>query len=272
MPENRVVLITGASSGFGRETARLLLGRGFKVYGTSRNPPSKPQELGVGMLALDVNSDSSVQGGVSELLDEAGRLDVLVNNAGYVLTGGAEETSIAEAKAQFETDFFGPVRMAKAVLPTMRKQGSGQIINISSMAAILPVPFEGYYAAAKAALLAWSEALRHEVKSFGIKVSVIEPGFFKTNLGRSRNIAKSTIRDYDDLRQRATAALDDDFENGADPKIVGETVLRIIKNGNPKLEYAVGREKRYKTLKHIMPQSIIENGVRRHWKLDTQKS
>src|SRR5437899_11856185 len=171
MPENRVVLITGASSGFGRETARLLLGRGFKVYGTSRNPSARPQEQGVGMIALDVDSDNSVQNGVKELLDEAGRLDVLVNNAGYVLTGGAEETSIAEAKAQLETDFFGPVRMTKAVLPTMRKQGSGQIVNISSLAAVLPVPVEGYYAAAKAALLAWSEALRPEHKSSGINVT-----------------------------------------------------------------------------------------------------
>jgi short-subunit dehydrogenase len=220
------------------------------------------------MIALDVDSDDSVKNGVKELLDETGRLDVLVNNAGYVLTGGAEETSIPEAKAQFETDFFGPVRTTKAVLPTMRKQGLGHIVNISSLAAVLPVPFEGYYAASKAALLAWSEALRHEVKAFGIKVSVIEPGFFKTNLGRSRKIAKYTIRDYDELRQRATATLDHDFENGADPKIVGETVLRIITSKNPKLEYAVGRERRYKTLKHLMPQSIIENGVRRHWKLD----
>ncbi len=268
MTETRVVLITGASSGFGRETARLLLDRGFKVYGTSRNPSAKPQESGVGMMTVDVDSDSSVENGVKELLDEAGRLDVLVNNAGYVLTGGAEETSIAEAKAQFETDFFGPVRMAKAVLPIMRKQGTGQIINLSSLAAVLPVPFEGYYAAAKAALLAWSEALRHEVKSFGIKVSVVEPGFFKTNLGNTRKIARYTIRDYDELRQRATAKLDEDFENGADPKIVAQTILRIITGKNPKLEYAVGSEKRYKTLKHLMPQSIIESGVRKHWNLD----
>jgi len=268
MPENKVVLITGASSGFGRETARILLSRGFKVYGTSRNPSAKPQEPGVGMLTLDADSDNSVQSGVKELLDKTGRLDVLVNNAGYVLTGGAEETSILEAKAQFETDFFGPVRMTKAVLPTLRKQGSGQIINISSMAAFLPVPFEGYYAAAKAALLAWSEALRHEVKSLGVKISVIEPGFFRTNLGEARKVAEYPIWDYDSLRVRAISALDHDFRNGADPKIVGETVLRIIRSKNPNLEYAVGREGRYRRLKHLMPQSIIENGVRRHWKLD----
>lgn len=220
------------------------------------------------MLELDVDSDDSVRNGVKELLDETGRVDVLVNNAGYVLTGGAEETSIAEAKAQFETDFFGPVRMTKAVLPTMRKQGSGQIVNLSSLAAVLPVPFESYYAAAKAALLAWSEALRHEVKSLGIKVSVMEPGFFKTNLGNTRKVAKFPIRDYDNLRLQAIAALDDDFENGADPRIVADTILRIIKSKNPKLEYAVGGEKRYRTLKHLLPQSVIESGVRRHWKLD----
>jgi NAD(P)-dependent dehydrogenase (short-subunit alcohol dehydrogenase family) len=268
MAEPRVVLITGTSSGFGRETARLLLGHGFKVYGTSRNPSARPQEPGVGMLALDVDSDESVRSGVKELLDEAGRLDVLVNNAGYVLTGGVEETSIGEAKSQLETDFFGPVRMVKAVLPTMRKQGAGHIVNISSLAAVLPGPFEGYYAAAKAALLAWSEALRHEVKNFGIKVSVIEPGFFKTNLGNTRKTAKFTIREYDEMRHRVMATLDEDFENGADPSIVGETVLRIITSRNPRLEYAVGGEKRYKTLKRIVPHSLIETGVRRHWKLD----
>src|SRR5713101_5107312 len=268
MTETRVVLITGASSGFGRETARLLLGGGFNVYGTSRNPSAKPQKSGVDMLALDVDSDDSVQGGVKELLDETGRLDVLVNNAGYVLTGGAEETSIAEAKAQLETDFFGPVRMVKAVLPTMRKQGSGQIINVSSLAAVLPVPFEGYYAAAKAALLAWSEALRHEVKNLGIKVSVVEPGFFRTNLGSTRKRATTIIEDYDKLRERAVKTLDEDFQKGANPKIVAETILRIIKSRSPKLEYPVGKEKRYRTLKHILPQSVMESGVRRHWKLD----
>src|SRR5438477_12491250 len=149
MAESRVVLITGASSGFGRETARILLGRGFKVYGTSRNPSAKPQEPGVGMIALDVDSDNSVQSGVKELLEDTGRLDVLVNNAGYVLTGGAEETSIAEAKAQFETDFFGQVRRTKAWMPTMGNQGSGQMVNISSMAGMLPVPSEGSYEAGK---------------------------------------------------------------------------------------------------------------------------
>lgn len=163
---------------------------------------------------------------------------------------------------------LGPCQDDESRATYDEEAGVGHIVNISSLAAVLTVPFEGYYGAAKAALLAWSEALRHEVKSFGIKVSVIEPGFFKTNLGSSRKTAKYTMRDYDELRQRATTTLDDDFDNGADPRIVGETILRIIKSKNPKLEYAVGGEKRYKTLKHLLPQSIIENGVRRNWKLD----
>ena len=145
-----------------------------------------------------------------------------MNNAGYVLTGGIEETSLEDAKAQFETIFFGAVRMVRAVLPTMRKQGSGQIINISSIAARLPVPFEPYYAAGKAALLSWSEALRYEVKNFGIKVSVVEPGFFRTNLGYVMRDAKNPIEDYDRMRKLARSALDDDFEHGKDLKIVAE--------------------------------------------------
>lgn len=264
-------MVTGASSGFGKETASLLAEHGLKVYGTSRSPTAQT-DSGIRMLQLNVDNDESVENCVKELLDETGRLDIVINNAGFVLTGGAEETPLADAKAQFETAFWGCVRMIKASLPTMRKQQSGQIINISSMAAILPVPFEGYYAAAKAALLAWSEALRHEVKNLGIKVSVVEPGFFRTNLGSTRKSAGTIIEDYDKLRERAVKTLDEDFRKGADPMIVAETILRIIKSRSPKLEYPVGKEKRYRTLKHILPQSVMESGVRRHWKLDKTES
>ena len=268
MPESKVVLITGASSGFGKETAGLLADRGFRVYGTSRNPSVKAAGESQKMLQLDVDLDESVDACVNLLLQEAGRLDVLVNNAGYVLTGGVEETSVEEAKAQFETIFFGAVRMVKAVLPTMRKQGSGQIINISSIAAKLPVPFEPYYAAGKAALLTWSEALRYEVKNFGIKVSVLEPGFFRTNLAYVMQGAKDRIGDYDRMRKLARAALDDDFQKGRDPKIVAETILRIIESKTPRLEYVVGKEKRYLTIRNLVPRSTFENVARKHWKLD----
>src|SRR3989454_4045316 len=268
MPDPRVVLVTGASSGFGLETAVLLSQRGFRVFGTSRKPAGQPSDLGYEMVRLDVDSDESVNSCVKALREKAGRLDVLVNNAGFVLSGGIEETSVEEAKGQFETNFFGAVRMVKACLPVMRRQGSGQIINISSIAAWIPIPFEGYYAAAKAALLAYSQALRHEVKSFGVKVSVVEPGFFRTKLGETRHTSEERITDYDQMRDRAVKALEEDIEKGGDPRTVAEKILRIVESRSPRLEYLVGKSGRYRAMKLVLPESSFESGVRRRYKLD----
>lgn len=167
-----VVLVTGASSGIGRAAARMLAERGYVVLGTSRDPASVAALPGVELLPLDVRSDASVSACVKAVLQRAGRLDVLVNNAGYVLSAAVEEASPDEALAQFETNFFGAVRMLRAVLPIMRRQGGGQIINISSVAGLVPMPFWGYYSASKAALEALTEALRYEVKPFHIRVSL----------------------------------------------------------------------------------------------------
>jgi NAD(P)-dependent dehydrogenase (short-subunit alcohol dehydrogenase family) len=267
MPEPSVVLVTGASSGFGMETATLLSQRGFRVFGTSRRPSARAG-LGYEMIRLDVDSDESVNECVNAVREKTGRLDVLVNNAGFVLSGGIEETSVEEAKGQFETNFFGAVRMVKACLPVMRRQGSGQIINISSIAAWIPIPFEGYYAAAKAALLAYSQTLRHEVKSFGVKVSVVEPGFFRTKLGETRRTSEEKIADYDRMRDRAAKALEQDIEKGGDPKTVAEKILHIVETRSPRLEYLVGKSGRYKALKLVLPESSFESGVRRRYKLD----
>ncbi len=268
MPDPRVVLVTGASSGFGLETAGLLSKRGFRVFGTSRKPTGQSAEVGYEMVRLDVDSDESVNSCVEALLEKAGRLDVLVNNAGFVLTGGIEETSVEEAKAQFETNFFGAVRMVRACLPAMRKQGSGQIINISSIAAEIPIPFEGYYAAAKAALIAYSQALRHEVMSLGLKVSVVEPGFFHTKLAETRRSSENRIDVYDQMRTRAGEALERDVVNGGDPRLVAEKIMRIVETKSPRLEYLVGKSGRYKALKLLLPESMFEKGVRRRYNLD----
>jgi NAD(P)-dependent dehydrogenase (short-subunit alcohol dehydrogenase family) len=268
MPQPRVVLVTGASSGFGKETSALLSRHGFSVFGTSRKPSPGDVRIGVEMLQLDVDSDDSVRDSVNAVMDKTGRLDILVNNAGFVLTGGIEETSVSEAKAQFETNFFGAARMVNAVLPVMRKQGSGQIINVSSILAWLPIPFEGYYSAAKAALLAYSEALRYEVKNFGVKVSVVEPGFFNTNLVSARHKPSLAIGDYDEMRTKAVKVFDEETEKGGDPKRLAETVLRIIESKSPQFEYLVGKSGRYRTLKHVLPQSVMENALRKRWKLD----
>jgi short-subunit dehydrogenase len=267
MIERKIVLVTGASSGFGQVTASLLSERGFTVFGTSRKPP-RDQPARFEILSLDVDSDRSANACVAAVVKKAGPVDVLVNNAGYALTGGIEETSLEEAKAQFETNFFGPVRMVKAVLPSMRQRRRGKIINIGSVAGTIPVPFEGFYAAAKAALLAYSEALRHEVKSFNIDVSVVEPGFFKTNIGSARRLAAESIEDYREARQRAVGRLEQHLAAGANPNVVAETILRIIEIPSPRLRYPVGREKRYVFVKKITPARTFESSIRRHWRLD----
>jgi len=265
---DKVVLITGASSGFGQQTALLLAKHGFKVFGTSRKASGEKQD-GVEMLRLDITSDQSVRDCVSKLVGQAGRIDVLVNNAGQVLTGGLEETSVEEAETHFDSNFFGAVRMVNAVLPEMRKRRSGQIINVASLAGTFPVPFEGYYGAAKAALMTYSEVLRQELKNLGIKVSVVEPGFFKTNLINARVMAANPIADYDDMRKRALTALEQSVVGGADAKDVAETILKIIETASPQLHYPVGKEKRYLLLKRILPDSMIESTARKHWHLDS---
>src|SRR5438445_6880771 len=193
---SQTILVTGASSGIGQATARLLAERGFTVFGTARKPESA-QSQGVTMVALDVRSDDSVRACVEQVVAKAGRLDVLVNNAGYTVTGAAEETSIDEAKAQLETNFFGAVRMVNAVLPAMRKAGAGKIINIGSLAGITAIPFSAFYTASKFAIDGYSEALWHEVRPFGIHVTVLEPGFIHTKIGETPQTAARQLATYD---------------------------------------------------------------------------
>jgi NAD(P)-dependent dehydrogenase (short-subunit alcohol dehydrogenase family) len=262
-----VVLITGASSGFGKTTASSLAQRGFRIFGTSRKASGEKQD-GVEMLRLDITSDESVRDCVSTLLTKTGQIDILVNNAGQALVGGLEETSVEEAKAHFDTSFFGTVRMVNAVLPGMRKRRSGRIINVASLAGAFPVPFEGYYGAAKAALIAYTEVLRQELKALGIIVSVVEPGFYRTNLGNTRVAAANRISDYDEMRKRAHTALIESFNKGGDPKEVADTIVKIIESPSPRLHYFVGKEKSYVFMKRILPVSMMESQVRKHWRLD----
>ncbi|MFQ5457938.1 MAG: SDR family NAD(P)-dependent oxidoreductase, partial [Myxococcota bacterium] len=180
MRKDAVVLVTGASSGFGAAISALLSSRGLRVFGTSRRAGAEGTGGAVTMLPLDVRSDASVTACVAGVLARAGRVDALVNNAGYTFASAAEEASLEEAKAQFETNFFGAARMMRAVLPIMRRQESGRIVNVTSLAGLLGVPFHAYYSASKFALEGFSEGLRQEVRSFGIHVSCVEPGDFKT--------------------------------------------------------------------------------------------
>lgn len=269
MSAQRVVLITGASSGAGQSTARLLSQRGYQVFGTSRNPAVAELIPDVEMLALDVRADDSVGPCLDAVTRMAGRLDVLVNNAGYELAGAWEEISVDEAKAQFETNFFGIVRMVKAVLPVMRRQKHGQIITISSLSGISPIPFMGIYSASKFAVEGYTEALRHELKPFGIHVSLIEPGFLHTPMMSHRQVTAERIADYDPWRQRAFDAIRAYEEKGPGPVLVAETVLRIAASKAPRLRYLTGRQARVVTgLRRFLPAGAFEKGARSTFRLD----
>lgn len=265
---SQVALVTGASSGIGAAVARLLHKRGFAVFGTSRKADSSsPDEFP--MLVLDVDSDASVQACVDQVLARAGRIDVLVNNAGYALTGAAEETSIEEAKEQFETNFFGVVRMAKAVLPHMRAAKSGRIITIGSLAGLMSIPYNAFYCGTKFALEAYSEALWYELKPFGIGVSLIEPGFVRTAINQAVRIPHAPIAAYDGPRDRALAAVDRSVDKGIPPETVANAVLKAAQSKTPKLRYRVGADSVWlPRLRGFSPWNFFAYGVSRTFALD----
>jgi NAD(P)-dependent dehydrogenase (short-subunit alcohol dehydrogenase family) len=271
MPEQRVVLVTGASSGVGQSTARLLSQRGYRVFGTSRNPGGAGDTPELTMVPLDVRSDDSVAACLRTVSGLTDRLDILVNNAGYELAGALEELSLDEAKAQFETNFFGVVRMVKAVLPLMRRQKHGQIINVSSLAGLSPIPFMGIYSASKFALDGYTEALRLEVKPFNIRVSQIEPGFLRTSMMNNRQEAAGPIAAYDPWRKRAYDAIRAFEEKGPGPELVADTVLRIAGSKRPRLRYVVGQQAKLVTgLRWFLPERALEQGVRSTFRLDRE--
>lgn len=270
--QQRVVLITGASTGFGRLIALWLAGQGFRVFGTSRRPEASQSPL-FEMLPLDVRSEESVETCVAEVIARAGRIDVLINNAGYGFTGALEETSIAEAQALFDTNVFGMMRMTRAVLPHMRGQRSGHIIMMSSIVGVCPMPFEGIYAASKHAMEGYAETLRHEVRSFGIWVSLVEPGGFRTDFGTVLQSPANPLADYDTLREGAThvfkTAVD---QEGADPIFVAYLIEQILHNPKPRLRYLIGSDARALVFfRQVLPASIMEHIIRLSFRLDGRK-
>jgi NAD(P)-dependent dehydrogenase (short-subunit alcohol dehydrogenase family) len=265
----RVVLITGASSGVGQSTARLLSQHGFTVFGTSRNPSSADSIPGVEMLSLDVRADDSVHACVEAVVNRCGRLDVLINNAGYELAGALEELSSEEARAQFETNFFGVVRMVSAVLPLMRQQKRGHIINVSSLTGLTAVPFLGIYSASKFAVEGYTEALRHEVKPFNIQVSLTEAGFLRTPMMNNRQVGARRMTEYDPWRQRALNAIRASENKASGPEVVADTLLGIISSNAPRLRHLIGPQaKSVARLRRFLPAGMFEQGVRRSFSLD----
>jgi NAD(P)-dependent dehydrogenase (short-subunit alcohol dehydrogenase family) len=272
MSESKVILITGASSGNGQATAQLLAQQGYQVFGTSRTPTASEQALKYKILTLDVDSDESVAACVKSVLEQAGRIDVLVNNAGYEQGGALEEISLDEAHAQFETNFFGVVRTVKAVLPLMRKQKSGHIINISSLAGLAGAPFLGMYNASKFALEGYTEVLRQEVKPFQIQVSLIEVGFLNTPLKNKRQLATQPISEYDVWRTRAMNSIREYEEKGPDAGLIANTILKIIESKTPRLRYIVGQQaKQTMWFRWLLPEAMFEQGTRSSFNLDKVK-
>jgi short-subunit dehydrogenase len=268
MSDQKVVLITGASSGVGQSTARLLSQRGYKVFGTSRSPATAEAMPAVEMLTLDVRSDESVAACL-KAANQAGRIDVLVNNAAYELAGALEETSLEEAREQFETNFFGVIRMMKAVLPLMRQRKQGRIINVSSLSGRSAIPFMGIYSASKSALEGYSEALRAEVKPFNVHVSVTEAGFLKTPMMNKRQNSTSQLAEYDMWRQRAFNAIRDQEQKAPGPELVSQAILRIIESTRPRFRYLIGSQAKINTrLQQFLPETMFERGKRSVFKLD----
>lgn len=268
--EGRVALVTGASSGIGAATAARLAEKGFTVFGTSRTPTrSATDGNAAGLIELDVRSDESVAGCVAEVLGQAGRIDVLVNNAGYALVGEAEGASVADAQQQLDTNFFGVVRLVGAVLPHMRERRAGRIINVSSLAGLTGVPFMSLYCASKFAMEGYSETLMHEVRPFGIDVSLVEPGFVDTPLSKGSKLASGMLSPYDGPRGAAMEEFLKRLADGIAPVRVADTILRAATAKRPRLRYRVGRDSVWlPRLRMVVPASRFEAGTRKMFKLD----
>jgi len=262
----KVALVTGVSSGIGKATAARLAEIGFRTFGTVR-ADSAPQ-ANVELVDLDVRDANSAEECVATVFERAGRIDVLVNSAGSALTGAAEETSLGEARDLFDTNFFGLMRMTQAVLPAMRAQRAGRIINISSVLGFLPAPFMSVYAATKHAVEGYSESLDHEVRGFGVRVIVVEPGFTRTSLGHHSRAAQQPLSDYGPERKRVVARLNDNIAHGVDPAVVARIVAEAATVSSPRLRYQAGREARLlRILRSIAPSSALDKGIRKEFGL-----
>lgn len=264
----KVVLITGASSGIGQACALHLAGRGWRVFGTRRSSSQVPEGgTRFETITMDVDNDASVEAGVDALLQRAGRLDAVVNNAGIALMGPIEDTSTEEAKAQMETNFFGVLRVCRATLPALRRQGGGHIINISSLAAVVGLPFCGLYSASKFALEGLSESLRHEARPFGIRVVLVEPGDFRTAITAKRRTtqASATHETYREAFDRFKRKQDQDEAQAPDPQAVAQLVESILRNPRPRMRYTVGMlgQRIVVPLKRLLPQNLFEWLIRR---------
>jgi short-subunit dehydrogenase len=265
----KVVVITGGSSGIGKSIGEFLHGKGFEVYGTSRNPERIANSV-FPLIALDVRDKVSIQKAMAEVIQKSGRIDVVINNAGVGITGPIEEIPTEEIKNNFETNLFGPIEVMKAVLPQMRLQQSGLIINITSIAGYMGLPYRGIYSASKGALELITEALRMEVKSFGVKITNVAPGDFATNIAAGRYHAPVIQGSAYEIPYVTTLkTMDKHVDSGSNPNEMAEAIYKIIQNPNPKVHYKIGvfMQKFSIVLKRILPDKAYEKMLMNHYKL-----
>jgi NAD(P)-dependent dehydrogenase (short-subunit alcohol dehydrogenase family) len=266
---SKVVLITGGSSGIGKAIGEFLHHKGFTVYGTSRNPERIANSV-FPLVQLDVRNSESIYKAVSEVIQKSGRLDVVINNAGVGITGPLEEIPMQEIKNNFETNFFGPIEVIKAVLPQMRLQKSGLVINITSIAGYMGLPYRSVYSASKGALELITEALRMEVKAFGINITNVAPGDFTTNIAAGRfhaPVIKSSA--YENSYGKTLEMMNEHVSQGNNPTEMAAAIFKIIQNPSPKGHYKVGSflQKFSIVLKRILPDKTYEKILMNHYKL-----
>ena len=253
MTDQKVAIVTGSSSGIGYETALVLARNGFRTYATMRNlekakaisDVAKREKLSLHTVKLDVTDEKSVNEAIKTIKSDAGRIDVLVNNAGYGLAGSLEDLSMSEIKAQYETNVFGLIRVTQAVLPIMREQKSGIIVNISSIGGKMAIPLQSPYHGTKFAVEGLSESIAYELEPFGIKIVIIEPGAIKTNFDTGMVVAQKNQNPsspYYKSMQKLQSSINSVFKNGTPPAKVAEVILNAITTPNPNLRYTVGED------------------------------
>ena len=258
-----VVLITGVSSGIGLAAAKKFAARGCRVFGTVRNLQKATSVTGVELVEMDVRSDTSVLAGVQTVISRAGRVDVLVNNAGVNMMGAVEETTPAEAAALFETNVLGVLRVSQAVLPHMREQRQGRIVNVSSVLGFLPGPYMGLYAASKHAVEGLSESLDHEVRQFGIRVTLVQPSYTKTSLDANSPHTATSIEAYDEERQRVTRSFSTHVNGGDDPATVANTIVDAAAGTWRMRRPPPGQASLLSKLRRFMPAGPVDKSLRK---------
>ncbi|WP_461533678.1 SDR family oxidoreductase [Sinomicrobium sp.] len=266
---SKVVLITGGSSGIGKCVGEYLSAKGFKVYGTSRNPERVKVSV-FPLLKMDVRNPDSVSEAVEHLLEIASRVDVLINNAGVGITGPLEEIPDEEVRQNFETNFFGPLRVIRAVLPTMRAQRTGLIVNVTSIAGYMGLPYRGVYSSSKGALELLTEALRMEIRDFGVQAVNVAPGDFATNIAAGRYHAPvQQGSPYEEKYGKTLRLMDEHVDEGGDPEQMARVIHRIITSKSPRIHYKVGAfmQKFSIVLKRILPDRVYEKLLLNHYKL-----